>query len=219
MDSMIRIGIIAAEPALQVGLRTILSGEGFDIVGEAFSLNDFQAVLPQTDVLVITTETTSPEELSLILHSQETVAILLLTAETTDLSRFIHPFEQRAWGILPLDSSPEELRAAILAIVEGLVIVSPALLSQFLSNQNLEPIDMTVTENEKDRATPSPLTGRESQVLHLLAQGLANKQIALSLGVSERTVKFHISGIFTKLGVASRTEAVRVGVRQGMITL
>ncbi len=62
-------------------------------------------------------------------------------------------------------------------------------------------------------------TERELQVLELLAQGLANKQIALALGISEHTVKFHLSGIYTKLGASSRTEAVRLGVRQGLILL
>ncbi len=64
-----------------------------------------------------------------------------------------------------------------------------------------------------------PLTERESQVLQLLAQGLANKQIAASLGISEHTVKFHISSIYGKLGATSRTEAVRNGVQHGLVFL
>jgi len=64
-----------------------------------------------------------------------------------------------------------------------------------------------------------PLTEREAEVLQLLAQGLANKQIALTLSISEHTVKFHVSGIYAKLGATNRTEAVRLGVRQGLIIL
>jgi DNA-binding NarL/FixJ family response regulator len=56
-------------------------------------------------------------------------------------------------------------------------------------------------------------------VLQLLAQGLANKQIALTLGISEHTVKFHISGVYSKLGATNRTEAVRLGVRKGLVVL
>jgi DNA-binding NarL/FixJ family response regulator len=63
------------------------------------------------------------------------------------------------------------------------------------------------------------LTARESEVLQLLAQGLANKQIALALGISEHTVKFHISSIYAKLGVTNRTEAVTQGARLGLIVL
>jgi two-component system, NarL family, response regulator YdfI len=214
---MIRIGIVAAESALRIGLRTILSAEGFDVIGEAVSLEDYQELLPQTDILVITGETTSADELSNILLSYEAVAVLLITAEESDLSLWIHTLDQHVWGILPLDSNPEELRLAAQALFEGLVVISPPLMSSFLSGMSVEPMD--IAETGKDGFTSASLTKRESQVLHLLAQGLANKQIAFSLGVSERTVKFHISGIFSKLGVSSRTEAVRIGVRQGMITL
>jgi DNA-binding NarL/FixJ family response regulator len=63
------------------------------------------------------------------------------------------------------------------------------------------------------------LTERENEVLQLLAQGLANKQIALALGISEHTVKFHISAIYAKLGANNRTEAVRLGVQRGLVIL
>ena len=63
------------------------------------------------------------------------------------------------------------------------------------------------------------LTGREIEVLQYVAQGLANKQIGLAMGISEHTVKFHISSIYAKLGVSNRTEAVRRGVRLGLIAL
>jgi DNA-binding NarL/FixJ family response regulator len=64
-----------------------------------------------------------------------------------------------------------------------------------------------------------PLTERERQVLQLTAQGLANKQIATSLDISENTVKFHLSSLYAKLGVTSRTEAVRAGARRGWVIL
>ena len=64
-----------------------------------------------------------------------------------------------------------------------------------------------------------PLTPREVQVLELLAEGLANKAIADRLGISDQTVKFHVAAILGKLGVANRTEAVRVAVRRGLIAM
>jgi DNA-binding NarL/FixJ family response regulator len=72
---------------------------------------------------------------------------------------------------------------------------------------------------ERDEPLIDPLTDRESEVLQLLARGKANKQIALDLGISEHTVKFHISSIYTKLGAGNRTEAVRLGVRKGLVLL
>jgi DNA-binding NarL/FixJ family response regulator len=74
------------------------------------------------------------------------------------------------------------------------------------------------SEREPDGIVET-LTQRETQVLQLLSQGLANKQIALSLEISEHTVKFHVSSIYAKLGVTNRTEAVRQGVRHGLIVL
>ena len=64
-----------------------------------------------------------------------------------------------------------------------------------------------------------PLTDREQEVLGWLARGRVNKEIAASLGISERTVKFHVSSIFNKLGATNRTEAVTLAVQRGLVTL
>jgi len=74
-------------------------------------------------------------------------------------------------------------------------------------------------ESESEPLERGPLTERETEVLALLSKGLANKQIAVSLGISEHTVKFHVSSIYTKLNVANRTEAVRAGLRGGWVAL
>jgi DNA-binding NarL/FixJ family response regulator len=64
-----------------------------------------------------------------------------------------------------------------------------------------------------------PLTPREQEVLRMLALGLANRQIASRLNISEHTIKFHVAAILGKLGAASRTEAVAIGIRHGLILL
>jgi DNA-binding NarL/FixJ family response regulator len=74
-------------------------------------------------------------------------------------------------------------------------------------------------KSESDPVERGPLTERELEVLGLLARGMANKQIAVELGISEHTVKFHVSSIYTKLNVTNRTEAVRAGLRGGWIAL
>jgi DNA-binding NarL/FixJ family response regulator len=78
------------------------------------------------------------------------------------------------------------------------------------------PLD---AEDGDDALVPETLTPREVEVLELLAEGLANKAIAERLGISDQTVKFHIASIAGKLGAANRTDAVRRGVRRGLITL
>lgn len=70
-----------------------------------------------------------------------------------------------------------------------------------------------------DSPLVEPLTGREAQVLNLLADGQPNKAIAASLGVSEETVKFHLAAIFGKLGASNRTDAVRIALRRGLVAL
>ena len=76
-----------------------------------------------------------------------------------------------------------------------------------------------VHDDGDDAEFEEPLTGREVQVLELLAEGLPNKTIAARLGISDQTVKFHVSAISGKLGAANRTDAVRRAVRRGLITL
>ena len=107
------------------------------------------------------------------------------------------------WGILPTDVSAEELTAAVHALSQGLIVGTATLLF----------------ESESEPLAHGPLTDRELEVLGLLSKGLANKQIAVALGISEHTVKFHVSSIYTKLNVTNRTEAVRAGLRGGWIAL
>ena len=197
---MIRVAILASALALRVGLREVFRGlEDVEVVGDASTLDE----LPEMDVLVLT----SPDYLSDL--EEDTPAVLLLTddqgaaAGLTDLS---------VWGVLSLDANPEELSAAVRALGEGLWIGSPTLLQSIFERQ---PAFMV----EDGDPIVDPLTAREREVLQLVAEGLANKQIALSLGISEHTVKFHLSSLYTKLGVTSRTEAIRAGARRGWVVL
>ncbi len=78
---------------------------------------------------------------------------------------------------------------------------------------------MIVASPRAEAMLVEPLTPREQEVLQLLAEGLSNAAIALRLSISEHTVKFHVSAVCAKLGASNRTDAVRRGVRQGLITL
>jgi len=135
-----------------------------------------------------------------LFRENDSAAVLLLSDDQLNVEEIKRAY--RVWGVLPTEASAEELIAAIHALAQGLIVGTPTLL--FESN---EPVER------------GPLTERESEVLGLLAKGLANKQIALSLGISEHTVKFHVSSIYTKLNVTNRTEAVREGLRGGWIAL
>lgn len=197
---MIRVAVLAPALALRVGLREVFRGlEDVEVVADASTL----AELPDVDVLVLT----STDYLSEL--DEDAPAVLLLT---DDLSAAPQLMDLPVWGVLSLDASPEELSAAVRALGEGLWTGSPALLQNLLERQP------TVVLNDGDPIV-DPLTAREREVLQLAAEGLANKQIALSLGISEHTVKFHLSSLYTKLGVTSRTEAIRAGARRGWVVL
>jgi DNA-binding NarL/FixJ family response regulator len=73
--------------------------------------------------------------------------------------------------------------------------------------------------DDDDRPVDEPLTSREREVLEALAEGLPNRAIAERLGISDQTVKFHVASVMAKLGASNRTDAVRRGVRRGLVTL
>ena len=111
-------------------------------------------------------------------------------------------------AVLPPDASAAEILAAIQAAAAGMAIVDPAEL-EGLFTRGVPAGDETAT----------PLTARELEVLRMLADGAANKTIAWKLGISEHTVKFHVAQILAKLNAGTRTEAVTVGIRRGLILL
>lgn len=118
----------------------------------------------------------------------------------------LHPVGAR--GLLLRDSSAETLRTAIAGVCAGLWVLEPALAANALAP--VPAVDETPLE---------ALTPREHEVLQLLAEGLANKAIALRLKISENTVKFHVNAILGKLNAQSRTEAVVRATRAGLILL
>lgn len=115
-----------------------------------------------------------------------------------------------AHAIISREPNAEEFRLAIAAAEAGLVLLHPSS-ARNLAARSFQP---SVFRNDLEE-----LTGRECEVLCLLADGLGNKQIAARLAISEHTAKFHISSILGKLSVASRTEAVSRGIKMGLIPI
>jgi NarL family two-component system response regulator YdfI len=114
-------------------------------------------------------------------------------------------------AILPRDSGMDEILSAIQAAHAGLVLLDPEV------TQNLAA--RIRTQSTQSAAALDDLTPREIEVLRMLAEGLGNREMAARLGISDHTVKFHISSILDKLGAATRTEAVTMGIRMGIILL
>jgi NarL family two-component system response regulator YdfI len=111
-------------------------------------------------------------------------------------------------GVISRDATIEEIEGAVNAVGAGLVVTTPGSLVKLLPEA--APFAEELAES---------LTGRELEVLDLLAEGLSNKLIAHGLTISEHTVKTHVASIFAKLGASSRTEAVSQAIRRGLVML
>ena len=198
---MIRVAILAPALALRIGLHEVLRGlPEVEMVADSALPQE----LPQADVWVLTSADFIDE-----LNEEQSPPLLLVTGNPQDAA---HLAGWPVWGILPVDASAEEFSAVLHALAEGLWAGSPALVQSLLERHHLPML-------EQAEQVVDPLTEREHQVLQLTAQGLANKQIAASLEISENTVKFHLSSLYAKLGVTSRTEAARAGARRGWVVL
>jgi len=122
-------------------------------------------------------------------------------------------------GVLPRNVTPAEIAGAIQAVVAGLYVFHPSDLDSLPALLPREP----QTAPEFVEPLPEPfvehLTAREIEVLQLLSGGLGNKEIAGRLNISEHTAKFHVASIMGKLGAATRTEAVTLGIRHGLVMI
>lgn len=124
-----------------------------------------------------------------------------------------------ARAVLPRESAPEEIVAAVFAAAAGLVALRPETAELVIGNEPRRPAFNSTRPGSVDGFSEEALTPRELEVLNLVAEGAGNKEIATRLRISEHTVKFHVASILSKLGAASRTEAVALGVRRGLILL
>lgn len=205
---VVRIAILAPTLAVRIGLRTLLGEvETIEVIAEASDFPGLVESLDGVDTIVLQGEVPIGEwDPSLDRGSQ--LAFLWIT-DNPQATATLRGIPGRAWGIVSTDATEEDLLAALFAVNQGFIVAA----KQALEPYWLEPA------SPADDSLIETLTPRESEVLQLLAQGLANKQIAFELEISEHTVKFHISSIYGKLGATNRTEAVRFGLRLGLIIL
>lgn len=208
-----RVFIVAPTPFARTGLRSLLEeiGAGADVIviGEAGSVDEPESALLEADVVMVAGDE-ALEETARTVAEEGTQAMLVLSEDDSPVS-VLRALAPGGWGMISPDASLEELSAAIVAVTRGLVVLPRTLTGRVL--QGMTAFGRPVEELDE------PLTAREREVLGLLGRGLSNKMIARDLHISEHTVKFHVSSIYAKLGVASRAEAVSQGARLGLISL
>jgi DNA-binding NarL/FixJ family response regulator len=210
---VIRIAIADDHPVVREGLIAILETEpDFRVVGTAATGAEAGALVAGTDPDVMLLDLELPEldgvgVLHRLVAEDARVRVIVFTVFDTD-ERIIAAVEAGAAGYLLKGAPRAELFAAVRTVAAG-----GSLLASVASSAVLRRV-----RGELRPGGPS-LTPREREVLEVLARGLGNKQIAAELGVSERTVKFHVSSLFAKLGAGNRTEAVTIAARAGLVSV
>jgi DNA-binding NarL/FixJ family response regulator len=213
-ERRIRLMIVDDHAVVREGLRAFLGlQEDVEVVGEAA---DGSAALEQAELLrpdVILMDLVMPR-LDGVSAMRELRArlpqsrVIVLTSFLED-ERLLPAIEAGAAGYLLKDTEPSELARAIRAAHAGEAVIDPtvaARLVRALSKRAAPAADRS-----------SALTKRELEVLALIGHGRSNKRIALELGISEKTVKAHVGHLLAKLGVADRTQAALLAVRQGLV--
>jgi two-component system, NarL family, response regulator YdfI len=214
------IFIVAASPLARASLQNLLGARQVEVAGSFASLDDLAGRLDDIPVDAILVDSTGEPFESFLdsviasgLASDFTVVLMVEPASLAALSAALGAGVR---AVLPNDISSDQLVAALQAVASGLLVLHP---TQTLTPVNTNGFPSSPARSAGLEELAEALTPRESEVLQMLAGGLGNKEIAAKLAISEHTVKFHVASILGKLGAASRTEAVSLGIRRGLILL
>jgi DNA-binding NarL/FixJ family response regulator len=206
---VLRVLVVSPYPTVRAGLRALLTSDpDIEVAWEAQGSVGAGPWPVQPDVALVD-ETSGADAVADLEARAPELGIVLLV---DDQRPPVDAAGSAPRGYLMHDATGDELIAAVRAVARGLSVFDPALLPSTRRSQH-------ALEHDPARLAEDLLTPREVEVLHLLAAGLPNKIIALRLGVSEHTAKFHVSSVLSKLGAASRTEAVTTAARRGILLL
>ena len=214
--TQIRVMLVDDHAVVRRGMRAFLDMlEDMCVVGEA---GDGQQTLERLALLAPANELPDVVLMDLLMPRMDGIAAtaaikkLYPAIEVVALTSFIEEekvhaaLQAGATGYLLKDAEADEVAAAIRAAHQGEVHLDPAVAKRLMQS----------LRTPKPQETVEPLTEREREVLVLVAEGRANKEIGKLLGISERTARTHVSNILGKLGVASRTQAALYAVREGL---
>ena len=210
---MTRVFIVAESARSRERLEDLLDARRIEVVGSTSNLENAAEALAEEDVDVLLVEASneSVEELlemfSATGATRETAVVVLLDQSAPVWAG--QAMQAGVRGVLSSDADAGQLGLAIEAAAGGLFVLHP---DEVRAERSSSPRAATLELSE-------PLTARERQVLQMLGGGLGNKEIASRLKISGHTVKFHVASILGKLGASSRTEAVAIGLRRGLILL
>jgi NarL family two-component system response regulator YdfI len=206
-----RVFIVAATPWGRRGLETLLNAAGAETVGLAADLHGASDEVQERHAEVILADAGQHSSQEWLQEFQEAgLAVgppLLVMFEEPGANLAARAVQAGVRGVLPSEAGAEQILSALDAVSKGLVVLHPA------------GAGVARPARSEEAELIEPLTPREREVLQMLAIGLGNKEIAARMKISEHTAKFHVAQILGKFGASSRTEAVTVGMRLGLVLL
>jgi two-component system, NarL family, response regulator YdfI len=206
----IRIAVAATSAVRRAGLESIIRSHAeFQLAGSFGTVASLAPFARSTELDVIVIDSNSIQDLLLEPTSEAAIVLLTEVSDARSISRLLRSGVR---AILSRESEPDHVLSAIFAVYDGLVLLSMPTAESLAAVFGDQPLEVEDELSEE-------ITSRETDVLRMLAEGLVNKDIAALLGISEHTVKFHISSILDKLGASTRTEAVTQGIRRGLIPI
>ena len=208
-----RVLIADDQTLFRAGLARLLNEDSrVEVVGQAIDGQDAvkQAAKLKPDVVLMDLKMPGVDGIEAtrqITEADPNIKILILTTFETD-SNVIQALKAGASGYVLKDASADAITSSVVAVMSGERVMASA-----VANRVLAMLTGTTTPKE----FYDGLTNREIEILKLLANGMANKQIAYRLKISEKTVRNHVSNTYEKLGIYDRSQAVLYAVRKGLV--
>ena len=212
-DRVIAVLVAARDAAARARLEAVVAGARGRlrlVAGSPGAPLARQVVAAQPDVVLLDLDDTPIAPAVAALGDGARAALVVLADAPARARREAAASRDLVRAVLPRDATAGEIRAAIEAVVAGLIALHP---------DALDAASATRLPGTARVAPDQPLTDREIEVLGMMADGLGNKVIAARLGISTHTAKFHVASIMAKLGAGSRTEAVAIGMRRGLVAI
>ena len=210
-----KVMLVDDHALIREGIKQLLEFDGsIDVIEQASDgaecLEKLQHVLPDILLLDINMPNVNGiEVLEEIKKKNIPVKVLMLTVHS-EVEYLVQAVDIGANGYILKDSGPEELKKAIQSVMEGDSYIQPSLIPSLNSR---------LVNRDIDKEKIAALTKREMEILTQIAGGMFNKEIAMNLNISERTVKNHISNIFKKIDVSDRTQAAVFAIRNNIVKL
>jgi two-component system, NarL family, response regulator YdfI len=212
---VIRVFIVAASPLARAGLENLLAARDISVAASSATLDALAEMLSDAapDVVLINTSGEPFEAAleSIVASGLASDVSVITLGDGLTAATSAEALRVGIRAALPGDISPDQLVAALQAVAGGLLVLHPS--------QVREGLPASVAPSRALDELAEALTRRELEVLQMLASGRSNKEIATRLNISDHTVKFHVASILGKLGASTRTEAVSLGIRRGLVLL